>query len=631
MLRLDGNQLRGFVSSCASYPSDIEITDGRVEGNTVRFSCSSPDGANTLTFIGQIGGDAIAFTWRRTGSEPPVYDAPLFGAQAPNSFTARRARDLRQTPAGTDGKTPPAVTFDEIRNAPSTPEHWLTYAGNLEGHRYSALADITVDNVKGLSLAWLAQAATTAGQRSTPLVVKGVMYTTRNTNDVVALDAATGRVLWVYPYTPAKGARASGGGGRPNRGLAIAGNTLFMGTLDAHLVAIDAVTGKPLWNITVADIDDPSCGRRGIVGRGCYVITLAPLVIDNLVLVGLGNGDSEIAGAGIRGAVVAFDMNSGKEVWRFHTTPAPGEKGHETWVGDSWKTGGAGVWVTGSYDADLGLTYWGTGNPSPPGAYGAPLGTIRAGNNLFSASVVALDAKTGALRWHYQFTPHDEMDWDAAQVPVLVDMPWQGRARKVMLFANKNGLIYVLDRATGEFLRGTPFVDVDWMSGFDRSGRPLLVNTNSTRVSPTSGTSWYPASYSPSTRLLYIPAWNRSRERQGSTVRGRAYGAVVAFNPRAGKKAWEFKIEGAMFTGGMLTTASNLLFTGTSADFFSNEADGQRFDGLFFALDARNGRVLWKLRLPGPIQGPAITYRVNGRQYVAVSTNDTVFAFAVRD
>jgi alcohol dehydrogenase (cytochrome c) len=288
------------------------------------------------------------------------------------------------------------------------------------------------------------------------------------------------------------------------------------------------------------------------------------------------------------------------------------------------------VWNTGSYDPDLNLTYWGTGNPSPSGAFGPPLASTRLGDNLYSASVVALDADTGTLKWHYQFTPHDDMDWDAAQVPVLADIQWQGRPRKVMLFANKNGLVYVLDRASGKFLSGTPFVEVDWMSGFDGKGRPIRVNTESARVSPAAATNWFPASHSPRTGLFYIPAWNRSRERGGFTVRGPSHGAIVAFNPQTGKNTWEFTLNDAMFTGGTLTTGSDLLFTGTSADFFSELADARRLDGLFFALDARTGAVLWKFGLPGPIQSPAITYQVRGKQYVAVSTNDTLFAFALR-
>jgi alcohol dehydrogenase (cytochrome c) len=351
------------------------------------------------------------------------------------------------------------------------------------------------------------------------------------------------------------------------------------------------------------------------------------LVIGDRVLVGLGGGDTEEAGAGIRGAVVALDTKTGAEIWRFHTVPSPGEKGNDTWADDSWKTGGAGVWVTGSYDPDLGLTFWGTGNPSPPFE---PTGTARAGDNLFSASVVALDAASGALRWHYQFTPHDEMDWDAAQVPVLVDMPWQGRERRLMLFANKNGLVYVLDRATGEFLAGTPYVNVNWMSGFDGKGRPRLTNSDSVRVSPTGATNWYPASYSPKTGLLYIPAWNRVRERYGFTARGPAQGSIVAFDPRTSKKAWEYTLDGALFTGGVLTTASDVLFTGTSMDFFSDRQDARRFDGLVLALHARTGQQLWTLGLPGPIQGPPITYSVDGKQYVVLSTNDTLFALSLR-
>jgi alcohol dehydrogenase (cytochrome c) len=629
VLRVDGSRLLGVVSSCTSYPDDVEILEGRVDGSTLSFKCKSPDGARTLTFTGQLNGNRIAFKWIKAGSGSVPYDDAFFGAGAPLEFSATRSINLAN-PAGPANRPrkAPAVTFEQILHAADTPQDWLTYSGNLLGHRYSPLTAINSDNVSGLKLAWLSQTTTTSGQRATPLVVDGVIYTTRNTNDVVALDAETGRVLWVHPYTPGAGARATGGGGRPNRGLAITDRTLYIGTLDAHLIAIDALTGKPRWDTTVADFKDPSCQAPGR-DRSCYVITLAPLIVKDKVLVGLGGGDSE-AGTGIRGAILAFDAATGKEVWRFHTIPAPGERGNETWLGDSWRTGGAGVWNTGSYDPDLNLTYWGTGNPSPPGAFGAPVSAVRRGDNLYSASVVALDADTGILKWHYQFTPHDDQDWDAAQVPVLADVQWKGRLRKVMLFANKNGLVYVLDRATGEFLLGQPFVDVNWMSGFDGKNRPIRVNGESLRVSPASATNWFPASHSPRTKLFYIPAWNRSRERGGFMARGPSYGAISAFNPETGQTAWQFKLNDAMFSGGVLTTGSDLLFTGTSGDFFSDSAEARAAQGGFYALDARTGTVLWRFDLPGPIQSPAITYVAGGKQYVAVSTNDTLFAFALK-
>ena len=513
----------------------------------------------------------------------------------------------------------PAVTFDRIVRADQEPQNWLTYSGNLQGHRYSPLSQITKASVKDLELAWLSQAPTNSRLESTPLVVDGIMYTTRNTNDVVALDAETGRVIWVYRYSPMQGARATGGGGRPNRGLAILGSTLFLGTLDAHLVAIDALSGKLIWNTTVADARDAGCQ-----GGPCYVITLAPLIVKDKVIVGVGGGEGRT-----RGFLAAFDSQSGDEVWRFYAIPAAGEPGNNTWSGDSWKIGGAPVWNTGAFDADLNLTYWGTGNPYPPWD-----GSSREGDNLYSNCVVALDADTGKLRWHYQFTPHDVQDWDSAQVPVLADVQWHGQRREVILWANRNGLLYVLDRTTGEFLMGKPFVEVNWMSGFDGKGRPILVPgqviSREAPVRPASATNWNPHSYSPSTGLFYVTGWERGGDGQGGMVGGKAYGAVRAFDPSTGDKKWEFRIDDAVFWRGVLTTASDILFTGTWGDFYSDPVDARRVDGHFYALDARTGQVLWKFGLAGSIQSPPITYAIRGKQYVAVAANDTLFSFALR-
>ena len=344
------------------------------------------------------------------------------------------------------------ITFDRILNADKEPQNWLTYSGTLNGQRHSRLAEITPANVPQMELAWIWGSQSTGRFQATPLVVNGLLFTVQAPNDVVALDAQTGTPVWTYNYKPAQGARATGGGGFPNRGLAILGETILMGTLDAHLLAINARTGKLVWDTTVANSSDPACKVPDQPTPACYVITHAPLVVKDKVIVGTGGGDGDTPGYGIRGFVAAFDGATGKEVWRFHTIPGPGEPGNETWSGDSWKTGGAGVWLTGAYDPELNLTYWGTGNPVP--TYD---GSTRLGDNLYSSSVIALDADSGALKWHYQFTPHDEMDWDSAHVPVLADVQWQGRARKTMLIANKNGVFYMLDRTNGEFLSGKPY------------------------------------------------------------------------------------------------------------------------------------------------------------------------------
>lgn len=515
----------------------------------------------------------------------------------------------------------PKVTFEQILHSDGDPQNWLTYSGNVLGQRFSPLKQITPSNVRNLQLAWIWQGRQFAWTRSgadpgsaeqkfeaTPLVVDGQLYTVQAPNDVIALDATTGRIRWTYRHVIAQGALEFCCG-RVNRGLAILGDTLFMGTLDARLLAIKASTGQVVWNTMVASLADPACK-----GSYCYSITHAPLVVKDKVIVGTAGGDGPI-----RGFIAAFDAASGKESWRFYTIPGAGEPGNETWSGDSWKRGGTGVWTTGAYDADLNLTYWGTGNPSPVSD-----GSSRLGDNLYSNSVVALDADTGGLRWYYQFTPHDDQDWDAGQTPVLTDIEWRGRPRKVMLWANKNGLWYVLDRTTGELLMGKPFVEVNWMDGFDDRGRPRRVPRNgSDPVKPFGGTNWYPPSYSPRTGLFYVP----SRLDMDS-------GAVQAFDPRTGERKWVFELTKTTHAAGVLSTASDLLFSGVyrlgNAGAPQVDPDPEQLaDGYFYALNARTGQLLWKTPLGGDIRSGPMSYSVNGRQYIASAAGNSLFAFAL--
>jgi alcohol dehydrogenase (cytochrome c) len=521
------------------------------------------------------------------------------------------------------------VTFDRILNAGKEPQNWLTYSGGVSSQRYSTLNQITPDNVKNLELQWIFQSRSLERYEATPLVVDGVMYTVQNPDDVLALDAVTGRIYWTYNYQTSPDARPCCG--RLSRGLAILGDTLFIGTIDAHVIALDAKSGKPLWN---SQVGDPQKG---------YAITHAPLIVKDKVIVGMAGGEY-----GIRGYILALDTKTGKEAWRFYTIPGPGEPGHESWKGDSWQHGGASVWVTGSYDPDTNLTFWGIGNPGPDWN-----GDNRAGDNLYACSVVALDADTGKLKWYYQFSPHDEFDYDSTQIPVLADIDWQGRPRKVMMWANRNGLFYVLDRTTGQFLSGKPFVKVNWMNGFDERGRPMKVasaasSKEGTLIYPGNqgGTNWYSPSYSPHTGLFYIPVWDNYSslyvKQDQDFVEGRTfggggprptgpatktgvqnfrtdediYGAVRAIDPKTGDKKWEFKMADVT-EAGILTTASDVLFTGGH-------------EGYFFALDARNGKLLWKSPLGGEVRSGPMTYMVNGRQYVAVDAGNSLFVWALR-
>jgi alcohol dehydrogenase (cytochrome c) len=523
------------------------------------------------------------------------------------------------------------VLFDRLVRAADEPQNWLTYSGTYSGQRYSLLRQIDATNVKNLEMKWVFQAQSLNSFSATPLVVDGVMYLTQAPNDVIALDAKTGRVFWTYHYNPSPGRLCCRG--LVNRGLAILGDTLFMATVDAHLLGIDAKTGNVLWKTKVAE------------AKLSYAMTLAPLVIKDKVVVGVAGGEY-----GIRGFIAAYDAHSGREAWRFHTIPGPGEPGHGTWSGDSWEHGGASVWVTGSYDPDLNLTYWGVGNPGPD------FNSVqREGDNLYSDSVVALDADTGKLRWHFQFTPHDPYDYDSTQVPVLVNGNWNGSARKLMLWGNRNGFFYVLDRTNGKFLLGRPYAKVNWASGLDANGRPIITpQTPDTPIfpGPLGATNWYSPSYSPRTGLFYLSTWENYalvfapgetvvyKEGQNFTGgnlkpapgdapmpgmqrgavntwhEGAAHGIVRALDPSTGTEKWAFTMHDVT-TSGILTTASDLLFVGGR-------------EGFFQALDARNGALLWKASLGGEMAAGPITYAIDGKQYVAIAAGHSLFTFALR-
>ncbi|MBI3668054.1 MAG: PQQ-binding-like beta-propeller repeat protein, partial [Acidobacteria bacterium] len=341
------------------------------------------------------------------------------------------------------------VPYDRIRQADAEPGNWLTYSGNYNAHRYSRLNQINTSNVKRLKTAWVYQNQTTHYFETTPLVVDGVMYITEPPSDVTALDTRTGRPLWQYRRTTPKDVRVCCG--QVNRGLAALDDLVFIGTVDAHLIALDAKSGIVRWDVVVADY------KTG------HAITAAPLAVKDKVIVGIAGGEY-----GVRGFVDAYEAKTGKPAWRFWTIPAPGEPGNETWAGDSWKTGSATTWVTGSYDPELNLIYWGTGNPGPD--WNAD---VRAGDNLYTDCLLALDADTGKLKWHFQFTPHDGHDWDSVEIPVLVDGEVRGQRRKLVLFANRNAFYYVLDRQSGEFLSGKPFAKQTWAKGLDDRGRPI--------------------------------------------------------------------------------------------------------------------------------------------------------------
>ena len=543
------------------------------------------------------------------------------------------------------GPTAQDVSFERLRAAAEAPADWLTYSGTYFSQRYSELDQVAPPNVRDLQLQWVYQTPVFGPWQTTPLVVDGVMYLTQRPNDVVALDARTGRVFWTYSYATPSDHRACCGSN--NRGVAILGDRVFMATLDAHVVALDAATGAELWDVQLAD--------RHLA----YSFTLAPLVVEDKVIVGSAGGDR-----GIRGFITALDAATGEEIWRFHTIPGPGEPGHETWEEcppdpemycdpEAWMHGGAAAWLTGSYDPELNLMYWGLGNPGPDfNRFQRP------GDNLYSDSVVALDADTGELRWYFQFTPNDPYDYDAVQIPVLADIERNGIELKAMLWANRNGFYYVLDRETGRFLTGQPFVTVNWAEGLDDNGRPI--ETPQPPGAPTypgvqGGTNWYSPSYSPRTEMMYVPAWESyasvfdaqpqeyapgrpfvggrpataepvpdaptvpglTRGPINTWTAAAGSGAVVALDAVTGEQRWKFEMTDVT-SSGILTTASDLLFTGARS-------------GYFQALDARTGDLLWRVSLGGQIVNGPMTYEVGGKQYVAVIAGSSLSTFALRD
>ncbi|HLY19433.1 MAG TPA: PQQ-binding-like beta-propeller repeat protein, partial [Bryobacteraceae bacterium] len=334
------------------------------------------------------------------------------------------------------------ITYERILQAADEPQNWLTYSGSYRSWRYSKLAQINTSNAQRLVTRWVFQTAALGQFETTPLEIDGVLYGTGQDNRAFAVDARSGRAIWRYQrHLPDKVQACCG---MVNRGFAALGDRLFMATLDAHVIALDRKTGNLIWDVEAADY------------RQAYVFTVAPLVVKDKIIVGVAGGEY-----GVRGFIDAYYAESGKRAWRFYTVPGPGEPGHETWTGASWKTGGAPAWITGSYDPELNLVYWPTGNPSP-----SDYGGERGGDNLYSNCMLALDTDSGALKWHFQFTPHDLHDYDATQIPVLLDAAWQGQPRKLLIQANRNGFLYILDRTNGQFLSGRPFYpQLTWAKG----------------------------------------------------------------------------------------------------------------------------------------------------------------------
>src|SRR5580704_563695 len=482
------------------------------------------------------------------------------------------------------------VPYDRIVKAENEPANWLTYAGSYKSQRYTRLDQINKQNVTQLKPAWVHQLRAAGVFETSPIVVDGVMYMTEPPSTVTALDVHTGRPLWTW--TPKIPDDVIVIGSPPvNRGVAVLDNMVYAGSIAGHLAALDAKSGALRWDVVV---DDNHLG---------YYLTLAPLALDGKIIVGVSGAEN-----GIRGFVDAYDAKTGKRLWRRHTIPAPGEPGNDTWGGkDSWKNGGGSTWLTGSYDPELKTLYWMTGNPGPDWN-----GDNRPGDNLYTSSLLALNPDDGTIKWHFQFTPHDVHDWDANQNVVLFEAQVNGRERKLLGQANRNGFYYVLDRVTGEFITGTPYAKQTWADGLDAKGRPILT----TNAEPTAqgaliwpnlngGTVWFSPSYSPQTDFVYVSVREIGARyfkrvtpyRVGTFFAGGgedelppddAWGAIRALQAETGELRWEIKLFSPPWAG-VLSTAGGLVFSGSD-------------EGNFYALDARTGKPLWDFQTGGAIE-----------------------------
>jgi alcohol dehydrogenase (cytochrome c) len=545
--------------------------------------------------------------------------------------------------SGVVGKAPPVVrnvTYERILQARLEPQNWLTYYGAYDGQRYSQLDQINTENVRRLRPAWVFQAGSsgmhagpsTYSFEAAPIVVDGVMYVSGWDGWVWCLDARTGEELWRYKHAiPFDTSLCCG---NVNRGVAVAKGKVFVVTLNAHVLALDAETGKLVWDQTYGDV------------RAGESATVAPLVVKDLVIVGSSGGEF-----GVRGHLDAFELDTGRHAWRRYTVPKPGEPGSETWPadGEAWARGGGNCWVTGTYDPELNLMYWGTGNPAPDFD-----GGVREGDNLYTDSVIAVDPDNGQIRWHYQYNPHDLWDYDSTMENILFDV----QGRKLLAHFDKNGYFFVLDRTNGELVRVAPFVDrITWgeiaPNGKvtpkvypEKEGEPVKFWPG-----PAGGKEWTHAAYSPRTGLFYAPVQDVGAE---VTRRRRAFkesipywgasvvvdskdmsGSVSAFDPSTGKEAWRWRNEVPMCAS-VLATGGDLVFAGEPT-------------GEFNALNARTGELLWQFQTGSGHHSNPVTYSVDGRQYVAVPVGwgawvegflpgmlgaphgDALFAFALPD
>jgi len=553
----------------------------------------------------------------RSGSAPRRKQITLIGGAAIDGLVLNESSlDLQLL--GDDRKLHLLRKSGSAYRAVTSQTDWPSYNGHTSGSRYSPITQITTTNVSRVVPKWIFSLPNTSRLQVTPVVVDGVMYVT-SANECYALDAGAGREIWHYQRPRTKGLVGNAAGG-VNRGVGIAGDRVFMVTDHAHLVALNRFTGALLWETEMAD------------WRQNYNATGAPLPVGRLVVTGTSGGDE-----GVRGFVAAFDQETGKEVWRFWTVPRRGEPKADTWQGKGIEHPGATTWLTGTYDPELDTIYWPTGNPSPD-----LIGDDRPGDNLYSDSVVALDAKTGTLKWHFQFTPHDVWDYDAQETPALIDATWQGRPRKLLVQANRNGFFYVLDRTDGKFLLGKQYAkNVTWARGLTPEGRPIVVpnmepSLDGKRVCPSleGSSNWYSTSFNPTTGLYYVQTndkcgiftqtpmeWEAGKGFMGGSFKQApdepAQRVLRAFDIQTGRVVWELPQTGAVDSwGGTLGTAGGIVFFGEDS-------------GALMAADAANGKPLWSFQTSQLWKASPMTYMFDNTQYVAVATGSNIIAFGL--
>jgi alcohol dehydrogenase (cytochrome c) len=507
---------------------------------------------------------------------------------------------------GPEIEQPVQVSFDELKGVVHPGRDWLMYSGSYSGQRHSTLSRIDTGNVRQLGLRWVAQLEGDLDMvQCSPLIRDGIMFFTLPPGTVLALDARTGRRIWKFEASPAP-PRKQFLGTSVNRGVAILGDQLFVGTWDARLLSLSAKTGKLLWETRVEEKD-------------WHWISAAPLVVHDLVIIGTGFKQGH-------GVLRAYDVKTGQPRWTFDAVAQPGDPNHASWPGDTWQEGGAATWMTGTYDPQLDLLFWGIGNPKPD--YDA---SIRRGDNLYTNSVVALNASTGKLVWYFQFTPGDDHDWDSNQVPVLADLPGPSGTRKLLLLANRNGFYYILDRATGQFVKAQPFAQQNWTASISAAGRPVPLppseaDQKGRLVFPSNlgATNWWPPTFDPDLKLMFVPVFEHGMVffQSGNSFPTDSnrpfYSAVRAINADSGEVVWEHKQtprQGIRAVGGVLSTQGGLVFGGDA--------------NLFFALGARTGEALWSVDTGGHIAAAPVSYEAGGEQFIAIAAGRDLLAFAL--